>query len=128
MILFLISEINISNLNGGKLDKNNSICLSEFKNVSNFILTESKIEEPKILDIKNFKIQNFVLLTKDLKYKLSSVGWTFVLGYKNNYFFIDHTSKAKTVYKNYKFDYFSRIIIARLVKDKNICIYEVELK
>jgi hypothetical protein len=128
MIWFLLLEISLNSLNSGKLDKNNSICLSEFKNVRDFILTESKIEEPKILDIKNFKIQNFVFLIKDLKYKLSADGWTFVLGYKNNYFFIDHTSKAKTVYNNYKFDYFSRIIIARLVKDKNICIYEVELK
>ncbi len=128
MILFLTFKITISNLNGGKLDNNNSICLSEFKNVKDLILTESKIEEPKILDVKNFKIQNFVFITKDLKYKLSAEGWTFVLSYKNNYFFIDHTSKAKTIYNNSKFDYFSRIIIARLVKDKNICIYEVELK
>lgn len=128
MMLFLLFSINLNNLNGGKLDKNNSICLNEFKNVKNFILTESGIEEVKILDIKNFKIQNFVFLIKDLKYKLSADGWTFVLGYKNNYFFVDHTSKAKTIFNNSKFDYFSRIITARLIKDKNLCIYEMELK
>ena len=31
MMLFLVFEININNLNGGKLDKNNSICLNELE-------------------------------------------------------------------------------------------------
>jgi len=128
MILFLIFKIQVYELNGAKIDKNNNICINEFKNVKNLILTQSKIEEPNLISVKNFKIQNLVFLIKDLKYKLSLEGWTFVANYKHNYIFIDHTSKEKSVYNNYNFFYVSRYLIARIVKEKNLCIYEIELK
>ncbi len=128
MILFLLSEINVKELNGAKLDKNNSICNGEFKNVKNLILTQSRIEEPNLLDVKNFKVQNLAFLIKDLKYKLSLEGWTYVVGVKHNYVFVIHTSKAKSVYNNQNFEYFSKYLIARLVKDRNMCLYEIELK
>ncbi len=128
MILFLIVEINVKELNGAKLDKNNFICIKEFKNVKDLVLTQSKIEEPNLLDVKNFKVQNLAFLMKDLKYKLSLEGWTYVLGVKHNYVFVNHTSKAKSFYNNQNFEYFSRYLIVKLVKDKNLCLYEIELK
>lgn len=128
MIVFLILEIDIKEINGAKLDKNNSVCRNEFKSIQSLILTPSNVEQANLIDVKNFKIQNLALLMKDLKYKLSLLGYIFVASYKHNYFFVNPVSKAKSVYNRYNFHYFSRYIVARLVKEKNLCIYEIELK
>ncbi|MCS7245848.1 MAG: hypothetical protein RMJ38_06965 [candidate division WOR-3 bacterium] len=128
MIVFLVLEIGIKEINGAKLDKNTSMCRSEFKGIQNLILTPSNIEQVSLLDVKVFKVQNLALLMKDLKYKLSLLGYIFVASYKHNYFFVDPVSKAKSVYNKYNFYYFSKYIVAKLVKEKNLCIYEIEIK
>ncbi|MEO0143387.1 MAG: hypothetical protein ABIL49_06620 [candidate division WOR-3 bacterium] len=127
-MIFLNLFLNLNELNGAKLDKNNTICTAEFKNVKILILDKNGFEDANLVSVKNFKVLNLAFLMKDLKYKLSLQGWTFVANIKHNYIFVDHTSKAKSVYEGKMFEYLSRYLIAKLVKEKNMCIYEIELK
>jgi hypothetical protein len=127
-LLFIFLELNIKELNGAKFDKSNSVCQGQDKHFKKLIVGDNQFESLSILDVKNFKIQNIAFLIPDLKYKLSMEGWTFVASYEHNYVFVNHTSKEKSVYGNLQFFYFSDYIIAEIVKNSNLCIYQIEIK
>lgn len=126
-MFFLLLLYNL-NLNGAKPERNNNICNAEFKNIKNLVIMDNSIENINLISVRNFKVLNLVFLIRDLKYKLSLQGWTFVANIKHNYIFVNHTSKQKSVYEGKKFEYLSSYLIATLVKEKNMCIYEIEIK